>query len=68
MSEDKVSGKITNVELQIMVDELKRMLPYQIEQIQINSKILKARYDSLKKEGFSDKEALEIVKARGIVN
>ncbi|MBN6886991.1 hypothetical protein ACUXCC_001998 [Cytobacillus horneckiae] len=66
MSSDKVNGKLTNIELEMAVDETKRMVPYQIKILEESSKILKARYESLIKEGFSEKQALEIVKFRGI--
>ncbi|MCM3180209.1 hypothetical protein [Cytobacillus horneckiae] len=66
MSSDKVNGKLTNIELEMAVDETKRMVPYQIKILEESSKILKARYESLLKEGFSEKQALEIVKFRGI--
>ncbi|MBG9548404.1 hypothetical protein [Cytobacillus firmus] len=65
MAGDKPNGKITNIEFQIMIDEMVRNLPYQIEAFKLNAKLIKARYDALKDEGFSEQEALEIVKARG---
>lgn len=65
MSKDKSNGKITNIEFQMMIDEMIRTLPFQIEAFQQNAKLLKSRYDALVKEGFSEKEALDIIKARG---
>ncbi|KZE67030.1 hypothetical protein AWM68_19765 [Fictibacillus phosphorivorans] len=63
---EKPSGKLSNVEFEMMVDEMIRTLPYTIKYHVELSKLYKSRYDSLIAAGFSDKEALEIVKARGI--
>lgn len=61
---DKVNGKLTNIELEMAIDELERNLPYQLRNISIQAKVFKTKFDSLKAEGFSDKQALEIVKTR----
>jgi hypothetical protein len=66
MKQDNPNGKITNVEFEMMVDEMIRTIPFQIKYHVELSKLYKSRYDSLMAAGFSDKEALEIVKARGI--
>lgn len=63
---DNPNGKLSNVELEMMVDELKRIAPYQMEFFKTNSGLLKARFDSLISEGFTESQALEIVKSRGI--
>jgi len=65
---DKTNGKLTNVEMEMAVDEMTRGLPYLVKEIQIKSKLLKARYDSLRSEGFTEKQAMEIVKTRPISN
>lgn len=62
---DKQNGKVTNIELEMMVDEMMRLSPYVIKGLQENAKQLKVRYDALKQEGFTDQQALEIVKVRG---
>jgi hypothetical protein len=63
---DNPNGKITNVEFEMMVDEIIRTIPYQIKYHVELSKLYKSRYDSLVKAGFSKNEALAIIKARGI--
>jgi hypothetical protein len=63
---DNPNGKITNVEFEMMVDEMIRTIPYQIKYHVELSRLYKSRYDSLIKAGFSKNEALAIVKARGI--
>lgn len=58
--------KVENVELEMMVDEVKRTQPYVIQNIQIEAKTYFARFEALKAEGFTPEQALEIVKARGL--
>lgn len=65
MSKDAPNGKVSNIELEMAIDEMKRYLPYQIQMFILNSKALKARFDALKGEGFTDEQSIEIVKARG---
>lgn len=65
MNQDKPNGKITGIEWQLMLEEAKRNAQYIIEYWQTDSKIMRARYQALIAEGFSEKEALEIIKARG---
>ncbi|MBH0171041.1 hypothetical protein [Fictibacillus sp. 18YEL24] len=66
MKQDNPNGKITNVEFEMMVDEMIRTIPYQIKYHVELSRLYKSRYDSLVKAGFSKNEALAIIKARGI--
>ncbi|KIL72703.1 hypothetical protein [Bacillus badius] len=61
---DEMNGKITNLEAEMMIDESKEKLPYLIENAKITSKLLKARYESLIAEGFTEKQALEIILTR----
>ncbi|QKS70236.1 hypothetical protein FLK61_26100 [Paenalkalicoccus suaedae] len=42
-------------------------LPEQIEIFEVQAKVLKARYDKLLKVGFSEEQALEIIKTRPIL-
>ncbi|KHD86365.1 hypothetical protein NG54_03350 [Heyndrickxia ginsengihumi] len=63
---DKTNGKITNVELEMALDEARGQLPYLIESTVIQGKILKAKFDNLIAAGFTEEQALEIVKARPV--
>jgi hypothetical protein len=44
---EKSNEKLTEVEMQMMNDEMIRVLPYQIIMFQEESKLLKARYNAL---------------------
>ncbi|KZN96489.1 MULTISPECIES: hypothetical protein [Aeribacillus] len=61
---DKVNGKITNIELEMALDDMKSKLPYFIQNVALNAKLLKAKYDSLLDAGFTDEQAMDIVKTR----
>ncbi|MFP7735496.1 hypothetical protein ACLHDF_19155 [Priestia aryabhattai] len=61
---EKVNGKVTNVEMEMMIDDLIAKLPYVIKSNAAGAKVLKAKYDSLKEAGFTDEQAMEIVKTR----
>ncbi|MED4977214.1 hypothetical protein NST70_13720 [Weizmannia sp. FSL K6-0777] len=61
---DKTNGKYTNIEMEMAIDEVRRSLPYLIENTAIQAKVLKARYDHLVVEGFKPEDALEIIKTR----
>lgn len=66
MKQDNPNGKITNVEFEMMVDEMIRTIPFQVKYHIELSRLYKSRYDSLVKAGFSKNEALAIIKARGL--
>ena len=66
MSQDKINGKVTDIEFQMMIDEAKRTLPMQIQAYIVDSEIMFERFQALKTAGFSEQEALEIIKARGV--
>lgn len=51
-------------ELEMAIQELTSNLPIMIESAKISAKVLKAKYDSLTAEGFTEQQALEIIKAR----
>ena len=61
---DKTNGKITNVELEMMFDDVLSKLPYLIKNSGIQAKMLKAKFDNLVGEGFTEAQALEIIKTR----
>ncbi|AKO92696.1 hypothetical protein BEH_11685 [Priestia filamentosa] len=61
---DNANGKVTPVEMEMMMDDLVEKMPFMIKVQAHNAKVLKARYDSLIKEGFTPEQALELVKAR----
>lgn len=64
MPVDGVNGKVTNVELEMIVDDLKNKLPYLIQNTAVVAQVMKAKYDNLVSVGFTEKQALEIVKSR----
>lgn len=62
--EQKTNGKLTTIEMEMAIDELKRNLPFFIQSAAVTAKVLKAKYDSLVSEGFTEQQALEIIKVR----
>ncbi|MEC1373405.1 hypothetical protein P9D39_03645 [Heyndrickxia oleronia] len=62
--EQITNGKLTNIEMEMAIDELKRNLPYFIQSTAVTAKVLKAKYDSLVSEGFTEQQAIEIIKVR----
>lgn len=62
---DKPNGKMTNIELELALDEMRRTLPFMIQMWSIDAENLFERRNALIEAGFSEKEALEIIKARG---
>lgn len=63
---DKPNGKITRVELELMVDQLLEAVPAALRLYPVQAQALKAKYDALVAAGFDAKQALEIVKTRPI--
>ncbi|MBD8076471.1 hypothetical protein [Bacillus thuringiensis] len=56
----------TNIELEMILDNFVKALPMQRRMQREMSKVYKARFDALVSEGFTEQQALEIVKSRGI--
>ncbi|MGX5627082.1 hypothetical protein [Bacillus cereus] len=56
----------TNIELEMILDNFVKALPIQMRMQREMSKVYKARFDGLVSEGFTEQQALEIVKSRGI--
>ena len=48
------------------INHMLSLLPEQIQIYGIQAQALRAKFDALKKEGFTDDQALEIVKTRPI--
>jgi hypothetical protein len=64
MSSQKPQQPITQIEAEMHADTMKAMIPALLQLAGHNAQLLYTRYVELKKAGFSEKEALEIVKAR----
>lgn len=62
----EMNGNYSNIEFEMMLDEMKKNLPIQIKYHNELAKLYKARFDALVREGFTQEQALEIVLARGI--
>ncbi|PHA22045.1 hypothetical protein [Bacillus wiedmannii] len=58
-------GQYSNIELEIILDNFVKALPMQMRMQREMSKLYKARFDALVSEGFTEQQALEIVKSRG---
>lgn len=63
-NQDKPTGKVTRIEMEVALDYLIESLPVLIRRASIDAQMLKVKYDALVAEGFSKQQALEIVKSR----
>ncbi|MDF9529501.1 hypothetical protein [Bacillus cereus] len=59
-------GQYSNIELEMILDNFVKALPIQLRMQREISKLFKTRFDALVSEGFTEQQALEIVKSRGI--
>lgn len=66
MSKDNVNGKITRIELEMAVDQLKELIPAALQMYPLQARALKGKFDTLIDAGFTEKQALDIVMARPI--
>lgn len=61
MSEQPKSNAMVSLEAQIRLDTLKNLFPVILDEIKMNAKLRKAKYDALVDEGFSSEQAIEII-------
>lgn len=59
-----VGMKPATNEMAMAIEEMTRNLPYFIQNASIQAKVLKAKYDNLVSQGFTEQQALEIIKTR----
>lgn len=57
---------VSKSDMRKAIEFMGSVMPEQLEFLAIQNKYLKAKYDSLVKEGFTEAQAMEIVKARPI--
>lgn len=58
-------GKLTPIEMEIVVDDYIKMIPHVIRKVQADAEVMKARYDALIQVGFTEQQALQITMSRG---
>ena len=62
--ENKPNKALLNLQFQMELDNIRNLLPHVLEQQKLNAKVHRARFNALVSEGFSEKQALEIVGKR----
>lgn len=63
---DNVAKMDTRNKYEKGVQNMRDMLPYAMQEWEVKAKFLKTKYDGLIKEGFTDAQAMEIIKTRPI--
>lgn len=64
-NDDKIAQSMLPIQKEMMLDDLrKNELPFFLEKIKIDATVIKAKFDALVSEGFSEQQAIEIVKTR----
>lgn len=61
---DKPNGKVSRVELEMVLDHIKETLPVMLQKAEHDAKLIKAKYEALLAEGFTEAQALKIVSTR----
>lgn len=61
-----MAKQFARIELEMMVDTLVEQLPAYMRYHSELAKLYKSRFDSLVREGFTEQQAVEILKTRGI--
>ena len=68
MSEKNEPGNaMQHLQIQMGLDNFRSLLHYLLEQQSMNAKVHKARFGALIAEGFTEKQALEVVGKRPLV-
>ncbi len=67
MSPEDDRPRMTPQDIRRSLDESKKIFEPFVESIHLQAKYVRAAYEGLLNTGFTDKEALEIVKARGYI-
>lgn len=63
-NQDQPNGKMMQIEMEIALDQMREVLPSTLEMSKMQMQIIRVKYLELVKEGFTEAQALEIVKTR----
>lgn len=61
-----MSKPISNIKYAQILEDHKHKMPLLSEELGIKAKTMFMYFEKLKKEGFTEQQALEIIKARGL--